>query len=95
MAVLPSDQDVVESQMFYLAPGQQSYTTTVEPVGDGRAFLKFTENPAWEVVSALPGLRENKINSSIEAASALFSASVAEGLMRSYPEVARALRAWS
>lgn len=95
VAVLPSDQDVVESQMFYLAPGQQSYTTTVEPVGDGRAFLKFTENPAWEVVSALPGLRENKINSSIEAASALFSASVAEGLMRSYPEVARALRAWS
>lgn len=95
VAVLPSDQDVVESQMFYLAPGQQSYTTTVEPVGDGRAFLKFTENPAWEVVSALPGLLENKINSSIEAASALFSASVAEGLMRSYPEVARALRVWS
>lgn len=95
VTVLPSDQDVVESQMFYLAPGQQSYTTTVAPVGDGRAFLKFTENPAWEVVSALPGLRENKINSSIEATSALFSASVAEGLMRSYPEVARALRAWS
>ena len=59
-----------------------------------RAYLNFTENPAWQVVSALPGLRENKINASTEATSALFSACVAEGLMKENPEIARVLRRW-
>ncbi|MDE6527707.1 MAG: hypothetical protein K2L78_01505, partial [Muribaculaceae bacterium] len=92
--VLPSEQDVVESQMFYLAPGQTEFSMPIDAVDNGRAYLKFTENPAWEVVSALPGLRESQINSSLEAASAIFSAAVADGLMREYPEIARTLRKW-
>lgn len=94
LPVIPSEQDVVESEMFYIAPGQDSFSIPLAAVDNGRAYLKFTENPAWEVVSALPGLRESAINSSIEAASAIFSAAVAEGLMRDYPEIARALRKW-
>lgn len=94
--VLPSDQDVVESQMFYLAPGQEHFSMTIAGVGpQGRACLDFTENPVWTVVSALPGLRTNDIDSSIEAAASLFSAAVADGLMKRYPEIARALRRWS
>lgn len=94
--VLPSDQDVVESQMFYLAPGQEHFSMTIAGVGpQGRAYLDFTENPVWTVVSALPGLRTNDIDSSIEAAASLFSAAVADGLMKRYPEIARALRRWS
>lgn len=92
--ILPSDQDLVESKMFYLAPGQNSFSMPLDAVGDGRAYLKFTENPAWEVVSALPGLRESQINSSLEAAATIFSAAVADGLMRDYPEIARAIRKW-
>jgi len=92
--VLPASQDIVESKMFYLAPGDNHFTMPLDAVTDGRAFLKFTENPVWEVVSALPGLRENQINSSIEAAAAIFSAAVADGLMREYPEIARTLRKW-
>lgn len=94
--ILPSAQDVVESQMFYLAPGQSNFEMNINAVGSGgRAYLDFTENPAWQVVSALPGLRENQIDSSIEAAAALFSAAVADGLMNRYPEIAKALRRWS
>lgn len=94
--VLPSDQDVVESQMFYLAPGQEHFSMKIPGVGpEGRAYLDFTENPVWTVVSALPGLRTNDIDSSIEAAASLFSAAVADGLMKRYPEIARALRLWS
>ena len=94
--VLPSDQDVVESQMFYLAPGQDRFSMKIHGVGsDGSAYLDFTENPVWTVVSALPGLRSNDIDSSIEAAASLFSAAVADGLMKRYPEIARALRRWS
>ena len=48
----------------------------------GKAMLNFTENPTWQVVSALPGLRENSVNSSVEAAHTLFSAAVARGLVR-------------
>lgn len=92
--VLPSVQDVVESRMFYIAPSQEQFTMPLDSVGNGRAWLKFTENPAWEVVSALPGLREGTINSSLDAAGALFSAAVADGLMRDYPEIARTLRRW-
>ena len=69
---------------------------TIAGVGpQGRAYLDFTENPVWTVVSALPGLRTNDIDSSIEAAASLFSAAVADGLMKRYPEIARALRRWS
>lgn len=92
--VLASVQDVVESDMFYIAPGQNRFSMPLEPVADGRAYLKYTGNPVWEVVSALPGLRENQINSSLEAAAAIFSAAVADGLMKDYPEIARTLRRW-
>lgn len=93
--ILPSEQNVVESKIFYIAPGRNRFDMEIEPVGTGRAYLNFTENPAWQVVSALPGLRKGEINSSLEAASALFSAAVADGLMKDNPEIARALRAWS
>ncbi len=96
LPVLPSQQDVVESEMFYLAPGQASFSLQLPAMsGDERAYLNFTENPAWQVVSALPGLRENGINSSLEASAALFSAAVAECILRDNPEVARVLRKWA
>lgn len=95
LPVLPSEQDVVESEMFYIAPDQAQFTLDLPAAGDGdRAYLSFTENPSWQVVSALPGLREGKINSSVEASAALFSAAVADGIMRDNPEIARVLRRW-
>lgn len=94
--ILPAEQDVVESEMFYIAPDQANFTLPLPKAGKGsQVMLNFTENPAWEVVSALPGLREGEINSSNEAAAALLSAAVADGLMRDNPEIARALRLWA
>lgn len=92
--VLPSEQDVVESKIFYLVPGENNFTMPVEAVKKGRAYLRFTENPTWEVVSAFPGLRQGEINSSMSAAASIFSAAVADGLMKEYPEIARTLRRW-
>lgn len=95
LPVLPSEQDVVESTMFYIAPDEASFTLDLPAMeGTDRAYLNFTENPSWQVVSALPGLREGKINSSVEASAALFSAAVAAGIMRDNPEIARVLRRW-
>lgn len=95
LPVLPSQQDVVESQIFYLAPDEAHFSMDLPAMArDDRAFLNFTENPSWQVVSALPGLRENKISSSVEASAALFSACVARGILSDNPEVARVLRRW-
>lgn len=93
--VLPSEQDVVESDIFYLAPDRSHFALSLPAMEDGdRAYLSFTENPSWQVVSALPGLRKSKINSAPEAAAALFSACVAEGILRDNPEIAKVLRHW-
>ncbi|MDE5942056.1 MAG: hypothetical protein K2H14_08105, partial [Muribaculaceae bacterium] len=95
MPVLPSEQNVTESEIFYIAPDESRFSLDIAPAGDGRTYLNFTENPAWQVVSALPGLRESQINSSLDAAAALFSAAVADGLMKGNPEIARTIRRWS
>lgn len=96
VAVLPAQQDVMESRIFYIPADTARFTMQLPALApDGKAMLNFTENPTWQVVSALPGLREGNIDSSIEAAHALFSAAVARGLVQRYPEVARTLRRWS
>lgn len=96
LPILPSQQDIVESEIFYIAPNQSRFTLDLPVMsGDDRAYLNFTEDPAWQVVSALPGLREMKINSSIEASASLFSAAVAEGIIRDNTEIARVLRRWA
>ena len=94
--ILPSDQDVMESHMFFIAPDSTRFEMSLPALtAGGKALLNFTENPTWQVVSALPGLREGDVNSSVEAAHALFSARVADGLVRRYPEIARTLRRWA
>ena len=93
--VLPSEQSVVESTPFYLAPGENHFTMELPQVKKGRAYLRYTGNPAWEVVLALPGLRNSEFTSSVDAAGALYSAAVADGLMKQFPEIARTIRRWA
>lgn len=93
--ILPSEQNVVESTLFYIAPGNNHFTMPLPEITRGRAFLRFTGNPAWEVVSALPGLRNGDFTSSVSAAGELYSAAVADGLMKQFPEIARTIRRWA
>ncbi len=93
--ILPSEQNVVETTNFYLAPGENHFTMPLAAVDNGRTYLKYTGNPAWEVVSALPGLRQSDFSSSLSAAGELYSAAVADGLMNRYPEIARTIRKWA
>ncbi|MDE6582262.1 MAG: hypothetical protein K2K47_07035, partial [Duncaniella sp.] len=93
--LLPSVAPVIESTPFYLSPGQKELTVPVENLnGTTRLTLEYTENPAWYVVSALPGLLSSDCSTSPQAASSIFSTAVALGLMRDNPEIEKYLREW-
>lgn len=89
--VLPSQAVVNDSRNFYINPGDSLFTMELpQPVGqDFRLNLTYTENPMWAVVEALPTLFDNaESNPTANAqAAALFSASIAVGLMESHPEL--------
>lgn len=94
--VLPSVTPVIETIPFYLGPGQNELKTRMPDMPkDGRVTLQFCENPTWYVVTALPGLLKNESSTAPDAARAIFSASVASGLLRDNPAIADALREWS
>ena len=94
--VLPSLTVVRESVPFYLAPGGGTVTLDIPamPRG-GNATMQICTNPAWSVVTALPGLLTKQAVTSIEAAEAIFAASVATGLVKDNPAIARALTEWT
>lgn len=56
--------------------------------------VQLTTNATWECVTALPGLAANESKSAFSSTSALFSAAVGRGLVRSYPQIASALKRW-
>lgn len=93
--ILPSVTPVIETRPFYIAPGQKDFTLAVEKKSDdSRLTLEYTENPAWYVVSALPGLLSGESSTAPQAAVSIFSAAVAEGLMRDNPEIEKFLKDW-
>lgn len=94
--VLAASQPVVESTPFYIPADTLSYAVKLPKMGkDARVTLQFCENPAWYVATALPGIRASESRDALSASAAIFSAAVAEGILREQPEIAKALREWS
>lgn len=56
--------------------------------------VQLTTNAAWECVTALPGLVVSESKGAFASTSALFSAAVGRGLLRTYPQIASALKRW-
>lgn len=95
IAILPSSTPVIEAQTFYLNNKEKTYTTTLHQVpDDARVTLQFCENPTWYCVTALPGIRASKSKTSFDAMAAIFSAAIAEGIIRNNPDIASALHQW-
>ncbi len=96
ITILPSVTPVVESKSFYMSPNDAVCNLTLPAIkgNDARATLQYCENPIWYCVTALPGLRINKNNTSISAMSAIFSAAVAEYIVRKNQDIASALYHW-
>ncbi len=93
--VLPSVTPVIESTPFYLSPGRDHIEIPLSESGRNPIVtLQYTENPAWYVAAALPGLINSESSTAIQAASSIYSASIAAGLMRDNPVIETGLRQW-
>lgn len=96
--ILPASTPVVDSEPFYM--GLDTHEAEVILSGsadatDAVTTLEFCENPVWYVVTALPGLSATDAVTATQAADALFSAAVADGLVKRYPAIADALSEWT
>ncbi|MDE6117550.1 MAG: hypothetical protein K2G33_08605, partial [Duncaniella sp.] len=93
--LLPATTPVIETYPFYISPDSLDYSMKLPPVpADARVTLQFCENPAWYVVTALPGLLDFTPSTANEAAASIFSAAIASGLLRDNSVIAEALREW-
>lgn len=94
--ILPSSTPVIDTKPFYIASGETSYMMQLpeDMPKDAHITLEFCENPIWYCVTALPGLRAENSHTSLGAVAEIFSAAVAEGIIRTNPAIARALHQW-
>lgn len=94
--ILEAYTPVINTKSFYIGADQHSFAMTIpeEIPNDATVTLEFCENPIWYCVTALPGLRAEEQTTSMGAATALFSAAVAEGIIRNNTSIARALLEW-
>lgn len=92
--VLPSEQAIIETQPFYLNPGEKEYSTTLPNDEGARLSLTFCENPAWTIVSALPGLRTQIQEYANSAAAAIYSAAISRGIVKDNPKIGEVVKAW-
>jgi hypothetical protein len=88
ISILPSEISVSNNHPIYL-PADSATAVLQLPAG---STLEFTANAAWECALALPGLSESSPKTALAAASSLFSAATAAGLLRDYPQIAAGLR---
>lgn len=94
--LLEASQNVIESELFYMSPDQAEYKMELPGAGndDDRTTVSFTANPVWEVMTALPGIRQSKPWSSPMAAANLFSLAVAKGIISDNPQVCQSVKLW-
>ncbi len=92
--VLPSEQALIETEPFYLNPGEKEFSTTLPSDEGARISLTFCENPAWTIVSALPGLRTEIQDYANSAAAAMYSSAISRGIVKDNPKIGDVVKAW-
>lgn len=94
--LLSSIEPVIDTMPFYISPDSTEFSMPLPEIPAGSTVtLQFCNNPAWYVATALPGLRKDKPTDALSAATSIFSAAVAEGILRDNPDIAEALRLWN
>lgn len=95
LPILSSVTPVIESTTFYLAPDSTYYKKELPKMpADARVTMQFCENPAWYCVTALPGIRKEVDRTASSAAASIFSAAIADGILRENPNIATVIQQW-
>jgi len=91
--VYPSSTPVLESKPFYIAPGSGSFSMKVPTVGKGaKVTLQYSDNPIWDVVTALPDISEPKSSNVLSQVYSLYGNAIGAGLAKDYPEITEAIK---
>lgn len=94
--LLQASQPVIETTTFYLSPDSTDFNMNLPRFGnDSKVTLQYCDNPTWYAVTALPGLRKGSMTTPSDAAATIYSAAIAEGVLRERPAIASALREWT
>lgn len=92
--VLSSVSPVIETQPFYLNPGQNSLDRPIGNIPAGaKVTLEYCDNPMWYCLTAIPSIYENCITSS-GAAHSLYALLLAKGIADYDPSVREAIEWW-
>ena len=86
--VLPSSTPVVESTQFYLGENMKDFSVKLPKFRkDASLTLKYSTNPVWECVLALPELSKPDSKSVLSLSRALYADGMAKGIMTRFPNV--------
>ncbi|MDE6801629.1 MAG: hypothetical protein K2J06_02580, partial [Muribaculaceae bacterium] len=93
--LLPPSQPVGTTEPFFIPAASSEASLSINaPAAGASSTLYLYTNPLWEVITALPSISDGTPATAVSAASSLYKAAVARGLMGSYPEIRRGLADW-
>ena len=92
--VLEAASPVIESQPFFINPGEERAITVPSYPHNARVTLETCENPLWYAVMALPTLYSDNDKVASCVAHSLYAQTVARELTTGSPEIASAIRSW-
>ena len=91
--VLPSSTPVVEADPFYLQPGPGEFDIKLPKfAADAQVTLKYSDNPIWECVTALPAIVTPQSSNMLSQVYALYGNAVAQGLLKDYPQLIEGIK---
>lgn len=93
LPVLPAASPVIDSEVFYLAPGADDWQMKLPELRkDANVTLQYCDNPVWYCMTALPDIVNPQSESAWILSTALYGNCIGAGLMEKYPRLAEALR---
>lgn len=96
IGVLPSSSLVLESDPFYMAPGQMSMEMRLPEFSkEDMILLQYCDNPVWLCVTALPSISYPGSSNLLSQLTSLFANATAVGLSESFPQIREAISQWT
>lgn len=95
LPILPSIAPVIDTTPFYIPANESAFELKLPEIKkDANVTLQYCNNPAWYVVTALPGLRNDGAKDALSQSTAIFSAAIADGIITRDSGIASAIKEW-